>query len=79
VSGFGSRPCLLKSGHSGSVLCLDAYGSDDFVSGSSDGSLIQWKDGKVCCKMTGHEDSVLSVASLSDGRIVSARYELVLL
>jgi WD40 repeat protein len=44
------------------------------VSGSSDGTLIQWKDGKVLYVMSGHEDSVLSVASLDDGRIVSARY-----
>jgi WD40 repeat protein len=66
-----------KQGHTGSVLCLSAYGSDDYVSGSSDGTLIQWKDGKVLYVMSGHEDSVLSVASLTDGRIVSARYYLI--
>ncbi|KAL3897500.1 MAG: hypothetical protein SGCHY_003376 [Lobulomycetales sp.] len=73
-----SSPEILVGGHIGSVLCLSHYPLNydgpgwSFVSGSSDGNVLVWNASRPVMLLSGHSESVLSVAVVPDGRIVSS-------
>jgi len=64
-------------GHSGAVRCVAALPNGNIISGSSDGTLIEWdkNTGQSLKTLKGHSGAVRCIAALPNGNIISGSYD----